>query len=174
MTTNQQVVDILQNSADPVGVASAPLNSWTIHGGLNIHNAMSYGVATTNHNPSANAGSDQTVLDAGGDGSESVTLDGSASSDSDGTIASYEWSEGATVIGTGANPAVALGVGAHTITLKVTDDDGANATDTLSVTVGPLVAPTANAGPDQTLTDTGGNGYPHNGSTLHHGSRELR
>jgi len=159
VTTNQQVVDILQNSADPVGlVASAPLNSWTIHGGLNLHNAMSYGVATTNHNPSANAGSDQNVLDAGGDGTESVTLDGSASSDSDGTIASYEWSEGATVIGTGANPAVSLTVGAHTITLKVTDDDGADATDTVSVTIRPLVAPTANAGPDQTVSDAGGNG----------------
>ena len=29
VTSNQQVVDILLASADPVGVASAPLNSWT-------------------------------------------------------------------------------------------------------------------------------------------------
>jgi len=159
VTTNQQVVDILQNSADPNGlVASARLNTWTKYGGLNLHNAMSYGVTTTNHNPSANAGSDQTVLDAGGNGNESVTLDGSASSDSDGTIESYEWSEGSAVIGAGSNLAVSLNVGAHTITLKVTDDDGATATDTVLVTIRPLVAPTANAGVDQTATDSDNNG----------------
>jgi hypothetical protein len=158
VTTNQQAVDILLNSADPIGVSGVPLNSWTIHGGLNLHNAMSYGVSTANHAPSANAGLDQSVLDAGGDGTESITLDGSGSSDSDGTIASYEWSEGATVIGTGTSPIVSLTVGAHTITLKVTDDDGADATDTVSVTIRPLVAPTANAGPDQTLTDNDASG----------------
>jgi thermitase len=40
VTTNQGVVDVLLGSADPVGVASAPLNSWTMHGGLNIANAL--------------------------------------------------------------------------------------------------------------------------------------
>jgi subtilisin family serine protease/subtilase family serine protease len=40
VTTNQQVVDILLNSADPQGVAAVPFDSWTIHGGLNIHNAL--------------------------------------------------------------------------------------------------------------------------------------
>ena len=37
VTSNQQVVDILSNSADPVGVDPVRLDSWTIHGGLNIH-----------------------------------------------------------------------------------------------------------------------------------------
>ncbi|MFB3081001.1 MAG: hypothetical protein ACE1Y1_04425, partial [Nitrosomonadaceae bacterium] len=53
-----------------------------------------------NQAPIANAGADQTVSDADGTGAESVTLDGSASSDPDGSIVSYQWTEGATVLGT--------------------------------------------------------------------------
>src|SRR6185295_5515017 len=43
VTSNQQVVDILLNSADPQGVDPVRLDSWTIHGGLNLHDAMSFG-----------------------------------------------------------------------------------------------------------------------------------
>src|SRR6185295_3879260 len=43
VTSNQQVVDILLNSADPQGVDPVRLDSWTIHGGLNLHDAMSPG-----------------------------------------------------------------------------------------------------------------------------------
>jgi subtilisin family serine protease len=96
VTSNQQVVDILLNSADPRGVDAVRLDSWTIHGGLNIHNALSLG--STNLSPSASAGPDQTVTDTGGDGVELVLLNGSASSDSDGTIVSYEWREGSDVL----------------------------------------------------------------------------
>lgn len=142
VTTNSQVVDILLNSADPQGVDAVRLDSWTIHGGLNIHNALSYG--SINLAPVANAGVDQTVTDVNGDGVEQVFLDGSASSDSDGTIVSYEWREGGALVGTGATPAVSFSVGTHTLTLQVTDDDGATATDSVVVTVNPLnVAPIA-------------------------------
>ena len=61
--------------------------------------------------PTANAGADQTVTDGDGNGVETVTLDGSASSDADGSILSYEWSEGATVFTTGASPSVSFAVG---------------------------------------------------------------
>ena len=61
VTSNQQVVDILLNSADPRGVDAVRLDSWTIHGGLNIHNALSLG--STNLSPIASAGPDQTVRD---------------------------------------------------------------------------------------------------------------
>ena len=90
---------------------------------------------TGNQPPVANAGVDQSVTDSDGDGSQGVTLNGSASSDSDGTISSYVWKEGTTQIATGATPAVTLGVGSHSITLTVTDDAGATATDTVLVTV---------------------------------------
>ena len=88
-----------------------------------------------NQPPVANAGADQSVTDSDGNGSESVTLNGAASSDSDGTISSYVWKEGTTQIATGATPAVTLAAGTTTITLTVTDNDGATATDTVIVTV---------------------------------------
>ena len=47
VVSNQQVVDILLNSADPRGVDPVRLDSWTVHGGLNLHNAMSYGSANS-------------------------------------------------------------------------------------------------------------------------------
>ena len=91
--------------------------------------------------PSANAGADQTVTDSDGDGTQAVTLNGGASSDSDGTIVSYVWREGASTMATGVSPTVSLSVGTHTLTLQVTDDDGATATDSMTVTVKPFVPP---------------------------------
>ncbi|MFC1739226.1 PKD domain-containing protein [Planctomycetota bacterium] len=113
-----------------------------------------------NQVPIADAGGDQTITDSDENGSEQVTLDGSQSTDSDGTIQSYVWSESGTQITTGANPNVTLSTGQHTITLTVTDDDGAPDTDTLTVTVNGSAnqAPTANAGSGQTVTDSDGNG----------------
>jgi hypothetical protein len=156
VTSNQQVVDILLNSADPRGVDAVRLDSWTIHGGLNIHNVLSFGL--TNLSPIAGAGPDQTVRDADGDGVEPVALNGSASSDPDGTIVSYEWREGSNVLALVASPSMFLSVDRHTLTLQVTDNHGATGTDSVVVTVNPNWPPTANAGPDQTVTDTAGDG----------------
>ena len=89
--------------------------------------------------PVANAGADHAVTDNDGNGTKSVTLNGSRSSDSDGSIVSYVWRDGATVVGTGATASVSLSVGAHTLTLQVTDNDGATATDSVVVTVNPFV-----------------------------------
>ncbi len=108
--------------------------------------------------PTAAAGPDQTVVDSDSSGSESVTLDGSGSSDSDGTIVSYSWQEGAVEIATGVNPTVDLAVGAHTITLVVTDNGGATGTDDVVITVNANSAPTAAAGPDQTVVDSDSSG----------------
>jgi len=135
VTSNSQVVDILLNSADGRGVAPERLDSWTIHGGLNLHNAVSYGLS--NLPPTADAGVDRTIADNNRDGVELVTLDGAASSDRDGSIVTYGWREGSTSIGTGATVDVWLSIGIHTLTLEVTDDDGASDTDTVVVTVGP-------------------------------------
>src|SRR4030042_7036248 len=51
--------------------------------------------------PVADAGSDQEVTDNDDNGSETVTLDGSASSDSDGPLTSWGWRGGASEDGTG-------------------------------------------------------------------------
>ena len=88
-----------------------------------------------NQSPVANAGSDQTVVDSDENGSEVVSLDGSGSSDSDGTISSYVWKEGGNQIATGSQPSVTLALGLHTITLTVTDNDSASSSDTVVVEV---------------------------------------
>ena len=62
-------------------------------------------------------------------------MNGSASSDPDGTIVSYEWREGSDVLALVASPSVFLSVGTHTLTLQVTDDHGATGTDSVVVTV---------------------------------------
>ena len=92
--------------------------------------------------PTANAGPDQTVTDADNDGSELVTLDGTGSSDPDGTITSYEWLEDGQQIATGVAPTVPFDVGVHTVTLRVTDNDGQQDTDTVEITVGSGALPT--------------------------------
>ncbi len=106
------------------------------------------GTATTtvriNAPPVANAGFDQGLTDTDGSGSEAVTLDGSASNDPDGSLASYSWTgTSVPVPTTGVSPAVTLPVGAHNITLTVTDNDGATAVDVVVVTIGGNSAPTA-------------------------------
>ena len=100
--------------------------------------------------PVANAGPDQTVTDADGNGQENVTLDGSQSEDPDGTIVSWVWTESASQIAIGETPTVTLSVGTHTITLTVTDDDNATDTDEVVITI-QGVSPT----PVITATKTG-------------------
>ncbi|OVE76404.1 hypothetical protein BVX97_01050 [bacterium E08(2017)] len=112
--------------------------------------------------PLANAGADQAVEDADDNGSESVTLDGTGSTDSDGTIVSYSWTTGTTEIATGAAPVVTLPVGTNVVTLTVEDNDGLQDSDVVVITVNPFVAvnvpPAADAGVDQNVEDTDGNG----------------
>ncbi len=90
--------------------------------------------------PVANAGQDQTVNDADNSGNEDITLEGSGSSDSNGTIVSYSWKEGSTEIATGVNPAVSLNVGTHSIALTVTDNEGNTASDNVIIEVAEYVS----------------------------------
>jgi hypothetical protein len=89
--------------------------------------------------PVANAGADIVVVDGDESGAENVVLDGSASFDPDGSIISYRWTEGATLLAQTSNPVsvVNLPVGVHTITLTVTDNNSATAPDEIIVTVAP-------------------------------------
>jgi hypothetical protein len=64
-----------------------------------------------------------------------VTLDASGSHDPDGTLVSYQWLENGAQIATGKTTAVSLGIGSHTITLRVTDDDQASSEDQVTVEV---------------------------------------
>ena len=136
------VVEALLGGADGQGVDLVRLDSWTIHGGLNLYGAMTYTLTPpppVNQPPTANAGPDQTVVDSDGNGTQAVTLDGRASTDADGTIQKFEWrrSGSESVIATGGNPTVSVAVGTSTFTLTVTDDDGAQDTDDVVITVQP-------------------------------------
>jgi YD repeat-containing protein len=71
----------------------------------------------------------------------SVNLDASASSDPDGTIATYEWDldgNGTYELNTGSTPSTISNyatAGTRNVSLRVTDNSGATATKTVSVTV---------------------------------------
>ncbi len=97
-------------------------------------------VVKVNARPIANAGADQTVVDSDNSGSELVTLDASASTDADGGIVDYTWTDGANIVlSTSGSPTaqVDLPIGTSTITLTVTDTDGATRSDGVVVTVDP-------------------------------------
>ncbi len=104
-------------------------------------------VDNVNDPPVADAGPDQTVIDNDGNGIEAVALDGSGSSDPDGTVVSYNWYEGGTLLGSGVSPTFDFTLGSHTVTLVVTDNDGATASDDVVITVVEA--------PDISLTATG-------------------
>ncbi|MEZ8862213.1 glycosyl hydrolase family 18 protein [Vibrio sp. 10N.247.311.51] len=140
----------------------AGLFSWEIDADNgDILNAMHEGLAggTTdpvNRKPTAAAGADQSV-----EGPAFVSLDGSASKDSDGTIASYAWSQvsGTAVTLANANAAVAsfdvvevAQQEALTFSLTVTDNEGATATDTVVVTVTPKDTGPVNTAPVAVVT----------------------
>lgn len=105
-----------------------------------------------NQAPIAIAGADQLLPDTDGSGTESVTLNGSASYDSDGAIVSYEWKEAGILISTSSAATLTLPIGTYTYTLTVTDNEGLSAADDVIVTITPNQAPTAQAGADQTVT----------------------
>jgi hypothetical protein len=103
--------------------------------------------------PVANAGADQSVR-----APITVTLDGSGSSDADGSISTYAWLQASGPTATLSNPAAvkptfsATVGGTYVFTLTVTDNDGHTASDSVTITVAAAaVAPTANAGADATV-----------------------
>ncbi len=109
--------------------------------------------------PTANAGVDQTLNEK-----TLVTLDGSGSKDSDGTIASYAWKQtaGATVTLAGATTAkptfTAPDIAADTtltFELTVTDNKGAIAKNTVNILVKAVMSAVVQPTPTGKLNDTG-------------------
>lgn len=86
--------------------------------------------------PRAQAGADAQFVDDG-DQVEAVTVDGSGSRDLDGQVDAYEWRREGSLIGTDALLQIDLTVGIHQFELTAIDDDGASATDTVTITVAP-------------------------------------
>lgn len=73
-----------------------------------------------------------------------ISFDGSASSDPDGSVVSYQWDFGDLVTGTGARVShVFSKAGTYNVKLTVADNSGLVTTQTLAVTVSPTTQPAA-------------------------------
>jgi subtilisin family serine protease len=129
--TAAQVKAALMNSATP----TASLTGITVSGGrLNVAGFTSGG-GGGNQAPTASFTASCTGL--------TCSFNGSASTDTDGTIASYAWTFGNGASGSGATATQTYGQGGtYTVTLTVTDDAGATGTSTKQVTASaPATAP---------------------------------
>ncbi|GIL23255.1 MAG: hypothetical protein BroJett042_17680 [Bacteroidota bacterium] len=111
--------------------------------------------ASANQLPTANAGTNITITLP----TNATTLNGSGS-DPDGSIASYAWTKlSGPTFTAGATNAPALSLtnlvqGIYIFELEVTDDDGATATDQVTVTVNPAAVnqpPVVDAGTDRVV-----------------------
>lgn len=130
----------------PDGVSTVFLTV-TDGGGVSANAEVSITVGAAS-GPTANAGEDRAVADTDFEDGEDVTLDGSASTDADGGIATYRWSrivdgEAELVLGTSASPTLQarLPNGENFIRLLVTDNAGLQSADTAVITVsdGPAI-----------------------------------
>ncbi|MER2492445.1 starch-binding protein [Catenovulum sediminis] len=112
---NQQTADLyMQGNA-----TCYQNNNWT-----SLENC---GLIQTNQAPVANAGNDITVMTG-----DTVFFDASNSSDLDGSITDYQWDNGLT----GVAPSLVYNTaGTYLVTLTVTDNLGAIATDEVEITV---------------------------------------
>lgn len=123
---------------------------------------------STNNPPVANAGSDIAITLP----TNTVNLNGSASSDSDGKIVTYAWTKTAgpsqfqiTTTGSVTTSVTGLAAGVYVFRLTVTDDKGATASDDVTVTVvAANLGPVSNAGADISIT------LPANSTTLNGGA----
>ena len=117
-------------------------------------------ITNDDNTPTASAGADQTVTEGA-----NVTLDGSASSDTDGDTLTYAWSQtsGSTVSLSSSTaqsptftaPTELLSNASLVFSLTVSDGVNTSTADTVTITVtaGVNDAPTADAGSDQTVAE---------------------
>ena len=138
--TLQQVRQIIRSNAvdilDPDGVGASLVGYDPLSGFGRIRMVVPTLNPGQNTPPVANAGPDQVVSVQGQAQAATVTLNASGSYDPDGTIVSYQWLENGAPIATGQTASVSLGLGVHTITLRVTDDDQASTEDQVTVEIG--------------------------------------
>ncbi len=106
--------------ADKLGSYKAQL---IVSNGSQSSAAATVTITSQNAVPLANAGADQNVTLPYGQTAVSVSLDGSASSSPNGSIASYTWA-GTPTPGATAKPTLSLSSGSYTFTLTITDSNG--------------------------------------------------
>ncbi len=125
----------------------------TVSDGTNTDDATV--TVRVNQPPIADAGDDRVILP-----DTYIKLDASGSSDSDGEIESYKWTEDGVELSTRRSFNKIFDAGRHEIALVVTDDFGDTDEDTLEILVN--CAPIADAGPDMTVPE--GTRIPFNAS----------
>ncbi len=142
------------------GVYVFTLTTTDNQGGKGTDNVqITVNAATANQSPVAKAGSDMTITMP----TNNVNVNGSSSTDPNGTITSYTWTKVAgptqytIASSTAASTAITnLTTGVYSFQLKVMDNAGAVAMDTVQVTVNAAAPanqlPVAKAGTDQTIT----------------------
>ena len=138
---NQPSSSNLAGTIDEVAIYPSELTAGTVA----AHNTLGRTGAAPNQPPVAAFTSPTNGL--------AVDVDGSTSADPDGAIASYAWTYGDGGTATGANPAAHTysTAGTYTVTLTVTDDEGATGVATRDVTVAP---PAPNQPPVAAFTAT--------------------
>jgi alpha-mannosidase len=102
--------------------------------------------------PWADAGSDRVICVNTTNSTALITLDGAASSDPDGAIISYVWSQNGTVLGTGTQITMPLPVGTNVVSLTVTDNQGGSSQVFVTLIVLPALTVTAIATPTNAST----------------------
>jgi hypothetical protein len=108
---------------------------------------------STNEDPVADAGADQTI-EANGNPT-SFTLDGTLSSDPDGDALTYSWKDAnGIVVGDAATATLSRGLGIFVFTLTITDAGGLTAEDTVSITIRDTTPPVLAAPPDITVPES--------------------
>ena len=143
------------DTAHPVYTAVKANNFWNTgpmsftDTGLSAGSSHTYQLRVTDPDGNAISVNSNTVVIAGGGGNQppvasfsygtnglAVTVNGSGSSDPDGTVASYAWTfgDGGTATGATASHTYAA-AGTYTVTLTVTDNQGATNSLSKSVTV---------------------------------------
>jgi len=102
--------------------------------GTLIYGIPPYSTTPINQPPVVVIADSMHLIDSMGDG-EIVLLNVSQCYDTDGNIVSYEWYDNGTLITTYRSDYVTFYEGVHEVILKVTDDDGAIAADTMIIKV---------------------------------------
>jgi PKD repeat protein len=122
----------------------------TDNNGATANTSMEIQITATNVAPVA-------AISGPSNGTEgvAVTFDGTGSSDSDGNIVAYSWDFGDNTAGANAIVTHTFAAGSYTVTLMVTDNDGAANHATLNINIVPAT------NPQPPVADTGG---PYNGT----------
>lgn len=153
--TRQQVCVDVPNTLSP-GSSTPYIANLRLYRGEVLATSADLGLhvfANPNPAPVARPGSSRTVQ-AGPGNVAIVALDGSTSSDPNGSITAWTWLYQGATVATTPTTSVTLSPGVHTFTLRVTDNSNESASAQVTITVTPNNnAPNAQAGDDVSITE---------------------